>query len=136
MKTLKVLFVILIIALGFEGCRYNFIVPEEVPPVVDPGDPDAPQMSFKTDIAPIFNVGDKCTACHTTGKTAPDLTTDRAYASLNTTKYINSAIPEESRIYKHPHPDTNEHVGGGKKKYTAQEAANVLLWIQQGAKNN
>jgi len=134
MKTLRNLFVILIIALSFVGCRYNFIVPEEVPPVVDPGDPGAPQMSFANDIIPIFNTGNKCVACHTTGKTAPDLTPDHAFASLNTTKFINSAAPEQSRIYVHPNPaNTNQHV---QKKYTSQEAANVLLWIQQGAKDN
>jgi len=132
MKTLKFLFIILIIALSFGGCRYNFIVPFEEPDT-NPGDSTATPISFATDIVPIFNTGNYCTACHTTGKQAPDLTADKAYASLSSTKYLNLTTPEQSRIYTHPHPDTNEHT---QKKYNSAQASKVLLWIQQGAKNN
>ena len=63
----------------------------------------------------------------------PALTTDNAYASINKSRYINSGTPEQSLIYTYPHPDTSTHV---RKKYSAAQAANILLWIQQGAKNN
>ena len=130
MKKYKSLLVLLAVALLIGGCTYNFIVPEEVPEPPKPGDPD---ISFATQIVPIFNNGNKCTSCHKTGGQAPDLTTDNAYASINNTKYINAGSPEESIIYTIPHPDTDSH---SQKKYTANEASLVFGWIIQGAQNN
>ena len=130
MKTLKLLFAFFMVAFLINGCAYNFIIPEEVPPAIDPDDPDAPQISFATQIIPIFT--SSCTACHDGGQN-PDLTSANAYSSLNSTRYLNSASPEESLIYKHPAPETSTHT---QKKYTATQAALVLGWIQQGAKNN
>ncbi|MCG6189256.1 hypothetical protein [Maribellus maritimus] len=128
MKSLKYLFTIVLIALFFVGCKYDFIVPEEVP-VIDPDDPDAEEISFSADIIPIFE--SKCVACHTTGKQLPDLSAANAFSSLNSTRYINST-PEESLIYTRPNPDnTDSH-----PKYSETEAVYVLGWIQQGAKNN
>jgi hypothetical protein len=121
-----------VVTLLFSQCRYSFIVPEDVP-IIDPDDPDAPQISFATDVAPIFTTGNLCTSCHTTGKQAPDLTADKAFASINSSRYINSATPEESKIYLYTHPNSTTHM---QKKYNATQAATILLWIQQGAKNN
>jgi hypothetical protein len=132
MKILKLLLAVFVVTLLFSQCKYNFIVPDEVE-VIDPDDPDAPQVSFADDILPIFNDGNYCTSCHTTGKTQPDLTPDKAFAAINSTRYINSASPEESKIYKYPSPSSATHM---QKKYSSSQAATVLLWIQQGAKNN
>ena len=131
MKVLK-LFSIILLIIVFSGCKYDFIIPEDIP-VVNPDDPNVAEISFLNDIIPIFNDNNNCTACHKTGGQIPDLTPDHAYASLNSTRYINSSKPEESRIYLHPNPKTSTHTH---KKYTAAEAATILLWIQQGAKNN
>jgi hypothetical protein len=129
MRTLKFLITIVVIALLFGGCKYDFILPEEVP-IVDPEDPNAEQISFSSAIVPIFT--GKCISCHKTGGQIPDLTADNAFPSLNSTRYINSASPEESRIYSRANPaNTDSH-----PKYSAAEAAKVLGWIQQGAKNN
>ena len=133
MKILKLLLAVVVVSLLFSECKYSFIVPEAVPPIVDPDDPDAPQISFATQILPIFVDGNNCTSCHKTGGQMPDLSAENAYASINTSRYINSGTPEQSLIYLHPHPDTSTHMH---KKYTATQAATILLWIQQGAKNN
>ena len=130
MKTLKFLFALIMVILLMSGCVYNFILPEEV---LDPDDPDAPEISFKQEIVPIFTSNNNCTSCHDTGGQIPDLTAENAYTSLNSTRYINSATPEESMIYTWPHPDTDSHK---QKKYTSAEAAKVLIWINQGAKDN
>lgn len=131
MKKLKTLFTIVVAALLFSGCVYNFILPEDVPNLPDPEDPDAPQISFAAEILPIFNDNDNCTACHP--KLAqPDLTTENAYNSLNNAKYINLGTPEESTIYAFPHPDNSS----SHKKYTETQANLVLGWIIQGAQNN
>jgi hypothetical protein len=127
---IKIKILLLVIVAGFmtASCKYDWIIPEEVPEI-DPNDPNQ-EISFSGEILPIFNSGNNCTACHN-GSQAPDLREESAYSSLNSTRYINKTSPEESRIYAIPHPD-----GGHYKTYTATEAALVLAWIQQGAKNN
>lgn len=132
MKILRLLMALTVVTLLFSQCRYSFIVPEDVI-IIDPTDPDAPQVSFASDIVPIFATGNLCTSCHTTGKQAPDLTAANAFASINSSRYINSATPEESKIYLYPNPNSATHM---QKKFNATQAATILLWIQQGAKNN
>ena len=124
----KLLLLVILAAVMAAGCKYDWIIPEEVP-VIDPNDPNQ-EISFSEEILPIFTSGNNCTACHN-GSQAPDLRETSAYSSLNSTRYINKTSPEESRIYAIPDPD-----GGHYKKYTATQAAFVLAWIQQGAKNN
>ena len=131
MKTLKLLLFVIVAALLVVSCQYTFIIPEEVP--VIPDGPNAEQVSFSQSVLPIFNNNNNCTACHKTGGQSPDLTSGKAYASLNNARYINKTTPEESLLYLHPNPDTSTHQ---QKKYTATQAAIVLTWITQGAKNN
>jgi len=129
MKALKKILLIFGVAVLVGGCVYDFIVPEQIP-VIDPEDPNAEQISFSTDIQAIFD--SKCISCHTTGKQLPDLSAANAYSSLNSTRYINSSSPAQSNIYTRANPsNTDSH-----PKYSEAEAALVLIWIQQGAKNN
>ena len=111
------------------GCKYDFILPEQVTTAVNTGQP----VSFSTQIAPIFSAGDKCTACHKTGGQSPDLTSANAFAQI-TSKVLNTGSPEASLIYVYPNPSNSAaHTW---VKYTAGEAALVLQWIKEGAKNN
>jgi hypothetical protein len=128
-KLFKILLLVFVVGFLASGCKYDWIIPEEVP-VIDPNDPSQ-QLSFSEDILPIFTSGNNCTACHN-GSQRPDLRADNAFNALNSTRYINKATPEESRIYTVPHPDMGDHY----KEYTATQAALVLAWIQQGAQNN
>lgn len=125
MRTLKTLFSLIVLAIIMSGCAYNWIVEEEV---IDPTDPDAPDVSFSAEIVPIFS--SKCVSCHSTGNQNPDLTAANAYSSLNTSRYINTSEPASSLIYTKPSP-SGSHV-----KYSESEAALVLTWITQGAQNN
>lgn len=132
MKKFSIVFFVFFLALLFAGCRYNFIVPEDVPPIDNGGGGGgSTDISFAQAVEPIFNNGNNCTACHKTGGTSPDLSTGKAYASV--AKLINTASPESSKIYLYPAPATSTHTH---KKYSATEAATVLNWIKQGAKNN
>ena len=124
LQTLAVFTVILIVS----SCQYKFIVEPEVPPPA-PGD----TVSFSLDVLPIFNDNNNCTGCHNTGGTPPDLTPDNAYDQIISMGLVELATPPESKIYKVPHPDDPGHAW---KKYSNSQAATVLLWIEEGAKNN
>ncbi len=121
---------IVVITLLFGACKYDFILPEEIP---DPNDPNTDEVKFSEQVLPIFTNNNNCTACHDTGGQIPDLTAGNAYNAINNTRYLNSVNPEQSRIYTVAHPDTDGHK---QKKYTATQAAVILTWIKQGAKNN
>lgn len=119
--------VFLLFMFGISSCNYDNVV-EPAPP--SPTD----TVSFSQQIEPIFNSGNNCTSCHATGVQAPDLTTGNAYNSIMNLNLVNTASPETSIIYWHPDPtNTSAHTW---KKYTTNQAALVLLWIQQGAKDN
>ncbi len=126
MRTLKTLLSLIVLAVIMSSCTYNWIIEEEV---IDPEDPDAPEISFATEITPIF--ASKCTSCHDPGGRTPDLTAANAYSSLTSSdRYVNTSAPETSLIYTKPSP-TGSHI-----KYSETEAAKVLTWITQGAQNN
>ncbi|MDX9848512.1 MAG: hypothetical protein RBT74_16140 [Tenuifilaceae bacterium] len=113
-----------IMLISLNSCEYKFIE-------VDLPDPNI-TVSFQNNILPIFTASNNCTACHKSGSTAPDLTTDNAYSSI-VPLLINYENPELSKIYAVPNPSSASH---GFKKYTQVQAAQVLNWIVQGAENN
>jgi len=118
------LFVLIILCSAISSCEYEFIEVD----LPDSND----YVSLTADIIPIFINNNKCTACHKTGSTPPDLTADKAYQSI-VPKLINTTDPESSKIYSTPNPMSSNH---SFKKYTSAEAALVLAWIKQGALNN
>jgi|WetSurMetagenome_2_1015567.scaffolds.fasta_scaffold31420_4 hypothetical protein len=124
MKKKSIYFILLLVALFVFSCKYDFILPEEVPD--NGGNP----ISFATQVAPIFSNGNKCTACHKPGATSPDLTTANAYMQI-LSKYVNTANPEASLILTMP--GSNKHSWKG---FTAGEASVILTWIKEGANNN
>jgi len=83
-------------------------------------------VTFSQDVLPIFN---KCVGCHS-GTLAPNLTPANAYNAL-VPAYINLSNPTQSVLYTKPAPSGNHGA-----KYTPNEAAIVLAWIEQGALNN
>jgi hypothetical protein len=121
MKKHSIFFILILFSLFLGGCKYDFILPEEVP-VIDTSKP----VSFATQIAPIF-VAEKCTSCHNTQ--APKLTADVAYAQI-VPGFVNAGTPSSSKIYSVPVSGTHY------AKYSATEAALILAWLTDGAKNN
>lgn len=126
MKKRTILFISILLSLFIYGCKYDFIMPEFVPPIDNGGNP----ISFSTQIAPIFSTGDKCISCHKLGGQSPDLTTANAYSQI-ISKYVNTSSPNQSKIYSEPGSSSHSWKG-----YTALEAATILAWINEGAKNN
>lgn len=123
-----VIFISLLFLAALSSCQYDN-------PYVTPTPPLPPDQTvyFSTDIQPIFNNAG-CVACHKTGAQAPDLTSGKAYQDIVNMNLVDTANPESSKIYWEPNSDnTGAHAW---KKYTAAQAALVLQWIKQGAKDN
>ena len=124
MKKYDIFFVLVLVTLLFSGCKYDFVLPEEVPAI----NPNVP-ISFATKIVPIFTTG-TCISCHKAGGQAPDLTSTAVYSQI-VPSLVNLSTPETSKIYTYPGSSAHSW-----KAYTASEASLVLEWIKQGAKNN
>jgi hypothetical protein len=126
-KQMKTSLVIAIFALTmaviFTSCQYDSIVEPELPPI----DPDI-EISFKDEIAPIFAAAN-CLNCHG-GNISPNLSAAAAYNSI-VPSLVDLNSPPDSRIYTHASPNSNHP-----SKYSAAQAALLLAWIEQGAKNN
>ena len=125
MKKRLIFLITVLLSLFVAGCKYDFILP--VPEVPVTGD-----VSFATQVAPIFSTGGKCTSCHKPGGQSPDFTAGAAYTSI-VPALVNTGTPAQSMIYTFPGPTTATHTW---KKLSAGEAAIILQWITQGAKNN
>lgn len=121
MKKNILFFVLILFSLFIGGCKYDFILSVEVPPVDNGGQP----ISFATQIVPIF--AEKCNSCH--NAQAPVLTADVAYSKL-VPQYVNTATPASSKVY------VNASAGTHYAKVSATQAALILQWITEGAKNN
>lgn len=128
MKKNIVFLVFILFSLFITGCKYDFIMPEEVPPIDNGGEP----ISFATQIAPIFSASNKCTSCHQPGGLGnPDLLTASSVYSNIVPAYVNTGAPETSKIY------TNSTSGNhNNTKLTALQAQLLLTWITEGAQNN
>jgi len=119
-----------VILIVFQGCY------DATTLVIDNSPAVTKTVSFKTDLIPIFDKSCNMAGCHNTGGKQPDLTTDKAYASLTIGNYLNLASPDQSVVYL--------YLVGKKTPQMPLGAANnpsnlnnlMLAWIQQGAKNN
>lgn len=123
MKKRSIFMILIVLSLFVGGCKYDFILPDYVPPVKS-------GVSFSNQVATIFSTGNKCIECHKPGGQTPDLTAGNAYSQLGS-KYINTSSPETSLLLTHPGSSTHTQ-----RALTASEAAIILTWIKEGAKNN
>ncbi len=127
MKKHNIFLILALVALLFSGCKYDFVLPEKVPVIDNGGEP----ISFKTQIAPIFSSGDKCTSCHKSGGLGtPDFSNASTVYSLIVPKLVNTTTPASSTLY------VNASSGAHYAKVSATQAALILQWIKEGAKNN
>lgn len=126
MKKRSLFLILVLFTILITGCKYNFILPEEV----TPPNPDGEPVSYATQVQPIFTA--KCIECHKSGGQSPDLTSGNSYNQVVPSK-IDATTPANSKIYAFPAPTTSTHTW---KKYSTNEANLVLTWITEGAKNN
>jgi hypothetical protein len=89
--------------------------------------PELPDtVSYSLDIQPIWD--NKCVSCHS-GSRDPDLRPDNSYASLINGGYVDTDNPEDSELIK-------KLYGSHDARATETEKQVILLWIEEGAKNN
>ncbi len=89
--------------------------------------PELPDtVSYSLDIQPIWD--NKCVSCHA-GSREPDLRPENSYDALIDGGYINETEPAESDLMK-------KLYGTHDSRATENEKQLILLWIEEGAKNN
>jgi len=127
MKRLIILFG-LVLALGFylSSCYKDVILPEAA---VDPDGPPQP-VSFKTDLAPLFNTSCAVSGCHVSGGHKPYLSTDLSYQQIVNGGFVNTAIPKASILYNQINGEMREHIP------SAIDRQRVYDWIRNGSPNN
>jgi len=113
--------------LFFGSCTYKYNI-KESGVIINPTD----TVKFATQVVPIFSDA-TCISCHKSGSTRPDLSASAAYSEITSMGLLNLTDPAQSKLYQHPLASTSTHSW---KKYTDNQAAIILMWITQGAKNN
>lgn len=115
----------------FVGCN------KDEGPLIRMGVPvDSTLVRYKSDIQPIFNA--HCIECHTESDPKMNLLPCCSYEQLTTTgfnaPYVDTLVPTNSRLYMHLTGQLLFMPYSG--PILVEEAATILLWIEQGAKNN
>jgi hypothetical protein len=120
------IFIALALAIGFTGCYRDIITPELAK------DPDGPPqaVSYKNELAPMFNSNCALSGCHVTGGHKPYLTTDVSYQQLVNGGYVNTSIPKESILYKMVNGEMAQYLPSPDYKQK------IYDWIRNGAPNN
>ena len=109
------------------GCYDDEILPEQQ--VIVTG-----EVSFVSDIQPIFDANCNQSGCHNNGGISPNLTAGAALGALNGGGFINTADPESSELYQWMIGNRDEDMPLSGPIGSAN--ATVLAWIKQGALNN
>lgn len=117
---------VMVMGLFLTSCYKETILPEAA---VDPdGPPQA--VSYRLDIAPLFNTNCAVAGCHVTGSEKPYLTTNESYNNLVNHGYVNTIAPKLSILYDKINGDMKEHIPA------ATDRQKVYDWIRTGARNN
>ena len=119
-----------VILIVFQGCY------DATTLVIDNSPAVTKTVSFKTDLIPIFDKSCNMAGCHNTGGKQPDLTADKAYASLTIGNYLNIAAPDQSVVYLYLVGKKNPQMPLGAANNPSNINKLMLAWIKQGAKNN
>jgi hypothetical protein len=117
---------LLIVGIGISltGCYKNVISPES--------DPDGPpqSVSFKNDLAPLFQSNCALSGCHVSGAHRPYLTSDVSYTQIVSGGYVNIVVPKASILYEKVNGEMSEYIPSKSDKQK------VYDWIRNGAPNN
>jgi hypothetical protein len=111
---------------GLAGCYKDIIKPELA------SDPDGPPqpVSFKNELAPMFNTNCALAGCHVSGAHKPYLAPDISYQQIVNGGFVNTALPKQSILYKMVNGEMAQYVP------TTADKQKVYDWIRNGAPNN
>ena len=117
---------IMVLGLIWTGCYKDIITPDL------PEDPNAPpqQVSFKTELAPLFNSNCTDVGCHVTGGHHPYLTSDVSYKEIVNGGFVNTNVPKQSVLYIQIYGDMGVHIP------SSADRKKVYDWIRNGAPDN
>ncbi len=93
-------------------------------------------VSFKKDLVPIFTANCALSGCHASGGHKPDLSSDKAYNSLKSGKFVDTTTAASSIIYERLTGKLSPAMPMGKATNPSNINSLILAWIKQGAKNN
>lgn len=120
----------LILLLILSGCYYHDETDVEPTPTNGTGS----EISFSTQVLPIFNAHCSLTSCHVTGGEKPNLEADQAYNNLFADNLINTQNPEASELIVRMRSISDPMPTSGN---LPQVQINIIVnWIAQGAKEN
>lgn len=85
-------------------------------------------VSFATDVQPIFDAKCNAAVCHGGGQ-APDLSAGWSYDELIDGEYVDTEFPCSSKLY-----EVFSGTHGGRA--TDEELLTILGWIDEGAQDN
>ena len=117
---------LLLVVLGLSSCYKDVIIPQLA---VDPDGPPQ-QVSFKNELAPLFNSSCTDVGCHVSGGHHPYMTLDVSYVEIVNGGFVNTAIPKESILYIQIYGDMGVHIP------SLSDREKVYDWIRNGAPNN
>ena len=123
---LKYTGLLLFVIIGLSSCYKDIVIPQLA------SDPDGPPqpVSFKTELAPLFNT--RCTeaGCHVNGSHKPYMTIDVSYSQIVNGGFVNTAFPKQSILYIQIYGDMGVHIP------SLSDRQKVYDWIRNGAPNN
>lgn len=121
--------IMLLAVVALSSCYKDIIVPE-----LGSGPDDLPpkSVSFKAELAPMFNTSCALAGCHVSGAHAPYLTTTSAFAEILNGGFVNLANPKESKLYTMITGEMAQYMPAPIKENTQK----VYDWIRNGAPNN
>ena len=114
------------IVIALAGCYKDIIKPELA------SDPDGPpqQVSYKNELAPLFNTDCALSGCHVSGAHKPYMTTDVSYLQIVNGGFVNIDFPKESILYKMINGEMGQYI------QSASDKQKVYDWIRNGAPDN
>ncbi len=115
--------------IGLSSCYKDIIKPELG---LGPDDLPPQQVSFQSELAPIFNASCAIAGCHVSGAHTPYLTTSVSYTQIVNGGFVNLANPKESTIYKMITGEMAQYLPSPAKSNQQK----VYDWIRNGAPKN
>ena len=105
-----------------------------IPPELGSGPDDLPpqQVSFQSELAPIFNTSCALSGCHVSGAHTPYLGSAVSYSQIMNGSYVNLASPKDSKLYQMIKGEMAQYLPAPVKTNTQK----VYDWIRNGAPNN